>query len=113
MKNIPSAHEFLLDQGLTLEQLEKLPYFDIGNLATWLEEFAIMHVEAFRKELLDNVKLSHTYGYGTPEDPGTTDTVKKDVFTNVNYGHGECTYNILKVDKDFIVNAYPEENIIK
>lgn len=51
---IPTAEKFLTNQGVPIEHLQNLPWFDYGNILTWLEEYsnikAKFHVEAALKE---------------------------------------------------------------
>ena len=39
-KPVISAEEYLLSQGLPEEKISNLPWFDFGNVSTWLENYS-------------------------------------------------------------------------
>jgi hypothetical protein len=93
MSNIPTAEEFLYNQGVPLKELQNLSWFDYGNILTWLEVYSNIktrfHVEAALKAAAE--KATAEIELGNPYDP-------------------ESGYPI--VNKESILNAYPL-NLIK
>lgn len=59
MKTILTAEEFMDNQGINEKELQNLPWFDYGNLLTWLEDYsnlkAKFHVEVALKEALESI----------------------------------------------------------
>jgi len=88
MKNkIPTAEQYLNSQGIPIEHMKNLPWFDHGNLITWLEDYSNMkaklHVKAALEAALDSIPC-----LGSSTDIATYEEVEKEV-----------------------LNAYPEELI--
>jgi hypothetical protein len=86
---IPTAEEFMDNQGINEKELQNLPWFDYGNLLTWLEDYsnlkAKFHVEAALKAAKEKATASNN-----PKFKGDVNPI---------------------VDDDSILNAYPLENI--
>jgi hypothetical protein len=106
MKQVPTAEEFLS---------KKYPMQDIvviRSFAPVLIEFAKLHVEAFREDLLENVKTKEEFF----SDENTSLTLIKEMIEDGGYGrydrYGEVyAVDVISVDKDSILNAYPLTNI--
>ena len=54
---IPTAEEFMKNQGLSVKQLQNLPWFDYGNLLTWIEEYSIIKAKFHVQAALSNVDI--------------------------------------------------------
>jgi hypothetical protein len=98
---IPTAEEFMDNQGINEKELQNLPWFDYGNLLTWLEDYsnlkAKFHVEAALKAASENAYVEYI-------DLDTNEIFDyTDVITDDNVG--------ADVNKKSILNAYPLENI--
>jgi hypothetical protein len=103
--NILTAEEFMNEQGLNADQLQNLPWFDYGNLLTWLEDYsnlkAKLHVEAALKAANLNVKLlvDNNEEY---REPGEGEDL-------VDYY--QCGSDTVYVSSASILEAYPLTNI--
>lgn len=88
MNKLPTAEEFLNGQGIPEDNFKNLPWFDYGNLLTWLEEYsnmkAIFHVQAALEAAVSSAEYKQEWN------------------GNI-YG---------SLNKDSILNAYPENLII-
>lgn len=97
MNKIPTAEEFLKSQGVPEEHLKNLPWFDYGNMLTWLEEYsnikATYHVEAALKAAADKAKIDESW------ENNDWESENPEGFT------------VCRINKDSILNAYPKENI--
>ena len=90
---IPTAEEFLNDQGVPIDKLQNLPWFDYGNMSTWLVEFAKLHVQAALEAASKEAMISKNNGQVVGRE-----------FGNVTDGS-------YKVNKQSILNAYPLNKI--
>ena len=103
--NILTAEEFMNEQGLNADQLQNLPWFDYGNLLTWLEDYsnlkAKLHVEAALKAVNQNVKL--LVDNNQPDrEPGEGEDL---------LDYYECGSDTVYVSSASILNSYPLTNI--
>ena len=99
---IPSAEEFLLDQGIPEEYLKNLPWFDEGNLMTWLVEFAKLHVKAALEAAAEK---AHTDTFSKNRNNRWIKMTGEFEFDPTNFEHKYV------VNKKSILSAYPEELI--
>ena len=97
-KEILTAEEFLNDQGIPIDKLQNLPWFDYGNMSTWLVEFAKLHVQAALEAASKEATLL--------EDDKLYDSNRYVVDEGNHYSETEISIN-----KDSILNAYLLNNI--
>lgn len=73
-------------------------------------EFAKLHVKAALESAAENSMIVLKSGYGRMNEPDNESTITKKmkIFSDEQRGFGECTYNTTFVDKDSILNSYPE-----
>jgi hypothetical protein len=78
-----------------------------------MAEFAKLCVQDALKEASEKAKILEESGYGTYETQDGTASSKeeKDCIKNNSYGHGDCTFQVITVSKQSILNAYPLTNI--
>jgi len=125
--NLPTAEEFISHHyGKIYDKkpksfktlISKEKYIELNGLGKidgieksnkdLLIEFAKLHVEAFREDLIKNVKIKEEYF----SDEDTSLTLIKEMVEDGGYGrydrYGEIyAVDIVSVDKDSILNAYP------
>ena len=85
-----------------------------NNTTDMLIDFAKLHCAEQARVINEKVCLLKQSDWGTYEniDPSSKPDFSLVDIVNINkYGHGDCTYYIITVSKDSILNAYPLDNI--
>jgi hypothetical protein len=97
---VPTAEEFLMSKVETRSKW----------VTDIMVEFAKLHVKAALETAAENSMIVLKSGYGRMNEPDNESTITKKMktFSDEQRGFGECTYNTTFVDKDSILNAYPE-----
>lgn len=93
MEKAPKAEEFL---NLLDERDGTMWTEDNASIIDALAEFARLHVEAALKSASENVSVLHTNYHGSHK---------------IEFPYGIDDYSDLHLDKDSILNSYPQENI--
>lgn len=110
--NIPTVHDFFVD---CTEKYNISPMDTVEDIADILHkcfiEFAKLHVNKALMVASEKANIVEQYGAGSKENISTIDFEIKDVFSISRSGHGDSSYSIFRVNKESILNAYPESNI--
>lgn len=102
-----TASEFLEDyKNLTSHYADQ--EYSEDSMINALVAFASEHVKAALFEASKNAVILEESNWGKWENATETPnyTTHK-VMKKNNYGHGDCTYEILTVDKNSILSSYP------
>jgi hypothetical protein len=114
MDKIPTGEEFFIQKmfpsgNITKEdaQLWARTNESVQKSIEIAIEFTKLHVKAALESAAEIVLKS---GYGRMNEPDNESTITKKmkIFSDEQRGFGEYTYNTTFVDKDSILNAYPE-----
>ena len=111
-----------LDNMITVKNLLKTIYnegsgaggdsYNEGDIERIMIEFAKLHTEAALKAASEKAKLSKAYNYGNyDESTAIFKPIETKCFIKIEYGHGDCGYEAVKINEDSILNAYPLELI--
>lgn len=94
MNKLPTAEEFL--NNYKFKAGEHIGNSDYDIMAKFAREFAKLHVEACKKDIVDKVKVIHKNYKGSH---------------NISFPYSVDNYSDLHLDKESIFNAYPLTNI--
>lgn len=110
MNKISTSEEFLNDQGVPLDKLKNLPWFDYGNILTWLEEYSDLKAKYHVKAALE-AAANNVYGEGHQLINGEIVPLEKS--DGIIFHPADQPYPDLEfiINPDSILNAYPESNI--
>ena len=115
MSKIPTAEEcfnnFVDFEICPLK--EYTPEVLINDTKLAMIEFAKLHVEAALEEADIKAKILEKSNWGKWEDSeNEKGNLEEKISVKINhYGHGDCSYQILTVSHESILNAYPLTNI--
>lgn len=86
---------------------------DKEDFLSAMKEFAKIKVREALENAAENSMLIHKTGYGVKYEPDNASTITKRVkiFSTEQRGFGESVYDTVYVDKDSIINSYPEDLI--
>jgi len=119
---VPTAKEQLIENwgvyrrtvAYTKKRFKKNNLIDLDDIITEMKLCAKLHCAEQERVIREKVRLLKQSDWGTYEniDPSSKPNLDLVDIVNINkYGHGDCTYYIITVSKDSILNAYPLDNI--
>lgn len=113
---IPTASDFIFDNYESDVYAEGPVYSETGYSYTLVQkmliEFAKLHVEMALIKTSKVAKLLVESGYGRYEEGDKGDLISYTDKVERNYpGHGDCTFEIITIDKESILNSYLLDNI--
>lgn len=100
-----TAQDFLIENGESDFRLSRSGI----NLSEIMIEFAKFHVTEALKAASENALLLEQSNWGKYEqslEDKNPNYINHKIIKKNNFGHGDCTYQILTVNKQSILNAY-------
>lgn len=115
----PTARDYLLSKVKGLNMSSTFITNKMPTAKAILIEFAKLHVDAALLEAAKQAKLLVESNWGRYEnrrhqqDQDSTPIFKEEEkIEKNNFGHGDCTYEVITPSTHSILSAYPESNIV-